>query len=70
MVARDSSYPGDGVSEVVLLSHQRGKKTNKTKQNIPSSNAMQFQLVLQHAILDQSSHQRKRKKKKGLETVL
>jgi hypothetical protein len=46
------------------LSHQRGKK-QKTKQNIPSSNAIQFQLVLQHAVLVQLlSHQRKRKRKK------
>jgi hypothetical protein len=45
-----SSNPGDGVSEIVLLSHQRGKKTqikqNKTKQktpqSVPSSNAIQF----------------------------
>jgi hypothetical protein len=59
------------------LSHQRGKpkkqkQTKETEQNIPHSNAIQFQLELQRAVLVQSlSHQRKRKeKKKGLETVL
>jgi hypothetical protein len=49
-VSSPVSNTGDGVSEVVLLlSHQRGKKPkkqnkqNKTQQNIPSSNAVQFQ---------------------------
>jgi hypothetical protein len=38
---------------------------NKTKQKIPSSNAIQFQLVLQHPVLVLSlCYQRKRKKKK------
>jgi hypothetical protein len=55
-----------------LLSHQKGKKkqkakqrkTNKTKQNIPDSNAIQFQLVFQHAVLfPLLSHQRKKKKR-------
>jgi hypothetical protein len=52
------------------LPHQRGKiqktktKQNKTKQNNPSSNAVEFQLVLQHAVpVQMLSHQRKRKKK-------
>jgi hypothetical protein len=40
------------------------KNKNKTKQNIPNSNAIQFHLLLQHAVLVQSlSHQRKRKKR-------
>jgi hypothetical protein len=57
LVSPTASNPGDGVSEVVLLlSHQRGKKTktkqnnttqNKTKQkkpqSVPSLNAIQFQ---------------------------
>jgi hypothetical protein len=77
-----ASNPGDGVLEVVLsLSHERGKnkeqnkrtKQNKRKtkpQNIPSSNAKQFQLVLQHTVVVQLlSHQRNRKKK-GPETCL
>jgi hypothetical protein len=53
-----------------LFSHQRGKEKkkqkakSKTKQtkNIPSSNAIQFQLVLQHLVL--LSHQRKKKKRR------
>jgi hypothetical protein len=41
------------------------KPQTKPKQNIPSSNAIQFQLDLQHAVLVQSlPHQRKREKKK------
>jgi hypothetical protein len=79
-VNSSASNPGDGVSEVVLsLSHQKGKKTNKTKQNntkqkkpqsVPSSNAMQFQQAFQHAdVVWLLSHQRK-KEKKSLETVL
>jgi hypothetical protein len=50
LVSPSASNPGDGVSVVLLLSHQKGKKpknkTNKktkAKQNIPSSNAIQFQ---------------------------
>jgi hypothetical protein len=40
------------------------KAPNKSKQNVPSSNAIQFQLELQHAILVQSlPHQRQREKK-------
>jgi hypothetical protein len=49
-VSPSASNPGDGVSEVVLLlSHQRWKKPNKTKQykkapqSVPNSNAIQFQ---------------------------
>jgi hypothetical protein len=58
-------------SSVIVSS--KGKKTenktnknqnqNKTKQNIPSSNAIQFHLILQHAALVQLlCHQRKRKR--------
>jgi hypothetical protein len=32
-VSPSASNPGDGVSEVVLSSHQGGKKPNQTKQN-------------------------------------
>jgi hypothetical protein len=43
---------------------QNKQKQKKTKQSTPSSNAIHFQLILQHAVLIQSlSHQRKRKKK-------
>jgi hypothetical protein len=48
-----------------LFSHQRGKTKklkNKNLKKIRSSNAIQFQLVLQHLLL--LSHQRKRKKKR------
>jgi hypothetical protein len=47
----------------------KGKKPKKpktkkqTNKNIPSSNAIQFQLVLHHLVF---SHQRKRKKKGGV----
>jgi hypothetical protein len=61
------------------LSHQRGKKPKKTKQNktnkktpqtVPSSNAIQFQYIFQHAgVVQLFSHRRKREKK-SLETVL
>jgi hypothetical protein len=49
----------------------KGEKT-KTKQNkkIPSSNAIQFQLVLQHPVLVLLlSHQRKRKTKQNKKRV-
>jgi hypothetical protein len=44
-VSPSASNPGDGVSEVLSLSHQKEKKQkkNKTKQNFPSSDAIQFQ---------------------------
>jgi hypothetical protein len=45
---------------------QKTKKKNKTNKKIPSSNAIQFQLVIQHPFLVLSlSHQRKRKNKGG-----
>jgi hypothetical protein len=52
------------------LSHQRGKnkkqkQENKQTKNIPSSNAIQFQLVLQQPVLVLSlSHQSKREREK------
>jgi hypothetical protein len=57
--------------EVVLsFSHQR-VKTKQTNKKITSSNAIQFQLVLQHPVLVLLlSHQRKRKKIGSLETAL
>jgi hypothetical protein len=63
---------------VLSSSHQRGKKQKNQKnktENIPSSNAVEFQEVFQHAVVVQLlSHPRKRKrkkkKKKDLETVL
>jgi hypothetical protein len=33
VIRPSASNPGNGVSEVVLLSHRRGKKLNKTTQN-------------------------------------
>jgi hypothetical protein len=55
------------------LSHQGEKKQKKkTEQSVSSSNAIQFQLVFQHAgIVWLLSNQRKKKeKKKSLETAL
>jgi hypothetical protein len=56
-------------SSVIVSS--KGKKPIKTKQtskqtktqNIPSSNAVQFQYIFQCEVVVQSSHQRKRKEK-------